>query len=218
MSWLRLNQRASWWTLSAGLMLVVMITMLERQLSERAADVSLTGVSFGMVLPLLALGIVRQTCNGDRLDRAFESLARFGGDRRWMAAGQAALTVSTSAALGVVIGALTVLLARHLGDPELPADVWASSGVGVIAGASYACWFTLGSRLGRAGRGRTAFLLLDWVLGSSTGLLAMPMPRGHVRNLLGAEPVMQLSQNGAWLTVTALFFLVLALAIWSIPR
>jgi hypothetical protein len=126
--------------------------------------------------------------------------------------------VVAATSLGLVLGTFTIALARNLNDPALLSDLGASATVGAFAGASYACWFFLGSRFGGRGRGRTAFFLLDWVIGSSTSALALPLPRGHVRNLLGGAPVMDLSQALAGGLLGALIFFALLLAIWSIPR
>lgn len=218
LTWSRLRTPASWWALAAGFAFVTLVTLLERQAGGHAADVSLTGVSFGIVLPLLTLGIVRTACRGERLDKCFADLASFGADRRLLAGGQAVVALTAAVLLGAVLGAFTVMLARNLNDALLLADLSASASVGAFAGAGYACWFTLGSRLGRQGRGRTAFFLLDWVLGSSSTALALPLPRGHVRNLLGGAPVMDLSQPWSAVLLGALIFFSLALAIWSIPR
>ena len=57
LSWSRLRTFGSLWALAAGLAFVMLVTLLERNAGGRAADVSLTGVSFGIVLPLLTLGI-----------------------------------------------------------------------------------------------------------------------------------------------------------------
>ena len=218
LSFTRLKRTGSFWALGAGLSFVSLVTLLERRGGDHAADVSLTGVSFGIVLPLLTLGIVARTCRGERLDRCFADLASFGADRRALACGQAMVSVVAATSLGMVLGAFTILLARNLNDAALLGDLSASASVGAFAGAGYACWFLLGARIGGRGGGRTAFFLLDWVIGSSSSALALPLPRGHVRNLLGGAPVMDLSQASAGVLLGALIFFSLLLAIWSIPR
>jgi hypothetical protein len=214
----RLNRLSTWWALAAGFSFVALVTLLERKGGDRAADMSLTGISFGIVLPLLTLFAVHRTCRGERLDRCFSDLALIGADRRLMACGQALVTITAATSLGLLLGVFTVTLARNLNDGAFLHDLGASATVGALAGAGYACWFTLGSRFGGRGRGRTAFFLLDWVLGSSSSALALPLPRGHVRNLLGGAPVLELSQVSAGVVLGALIFFSLLLAIRSIPR
>jgi hypothetical protein len=218
LGFLRLNRLGTWWALAAGFSFAALLTLLERQGGNRAADASLTGISFGVVLPLLALFAVHRCCRGERLDQCFRDLALHGADRRRMTWGLALVAVTAAGLLGLVLGALTIALARNLNDAAFLNDLGSSATVGAFAGAGYACWFALGSRFGGRGRGRTAFFLLDWVLGSSTGALALPLPRGHVRNLLGGAPVMELSQASSGVVLGALIFFSLLLAIGSIPR
>ena len=53
----------------------------------------------------------------------------------------------------------------------------------------YALYFGAASLLGKRGGGRKWALIIDFVLGAGSSALAAPWPRGHVRNLLGGEPV-----------------------------
>jgi hypothetical protein len=201
-----------------ALAFAALVAVLERRVGSGAADRSLTGAAFGLVLPLVAWGTIRNACRCRRLDEAFSELARHGADRRLLALGQAAASIVLCLTLGVLVGALTVLSARGLHDAATWHDAWASASVGALAGAAYACWFSFGASFGQHGGGRTAFLLLDWVLGSSASLLALPLPRGHVLNLLGATPPLGMSQAVSGATLLGLTFLLLALAISRIPR
>jgi hypothetical protein len=65
--------------------------------------------------------------------------------------------------------------------------------VGGLAGGSYGAWLAFASQLGTRGRCGT-LLLFDLILGSSLGAWALPFPRGHVRNLLGGAPPLELAQ------------------------
>lgn len=204
--------------LALALAFVALVAVLERRAGSGAADRSLTGVAFGLALPLAAWATIRSACRRRRLDEAFSELALHGADRRLLALGQAAASIALCLTLGLLVGAVTVLSARGLHDSALWHDAWASASVGALAGAAYACWFSLGASFGQHGGGSTAFLLLDWVLGSSASLLALPLPRAHVLNLLGATPPLGMSQGMSGVTLVGLTFLLLALAISRIPR
>jgi hypothetical protein len=108
-----------------------------------------------------------------------------------------------------------VIATRFPADPRLGADLLACSWIALVAGAAYAAWFALGSTLGRSGGGRGWALVLDWLFGAGASLAALPWPRGHTRNLLGAEPVLGMPQ---WSATVALFLLGLLYAVVSVVR
>lgn len=218
LSSLRLRDASMLAALVIFVLFAVVVALLERQHGAGAADRSLTGAAFGIALPLAAWGVVRRATHASRLDRSFAELARHGADRRLLALGQLTATALACLMLGMLLGAVTVVAARGLADPATPADAWTSASIGAMAGAAYACWFTLGASFGRNGGGRTAFLMLDWALGASASALALPLPRGHILNLLGAQAPLGLSQAASALALTVLTFLLLALAIYRIPR
>lgn len=196
----------------------VVVALVERRLGPGAVDRTVTGITFGLALPLASLSIVHRTCGTHRLDHSFAELARHGADRRGLAFGQIAAGISLCGGVGTVLGMVSVLAARGVHDPALLHDIWATATVGAWAGAAYACWFAAASSFGKRGGGRTLFLVLDWTLGSSSSALALLFPRGHILNLLGASPPLGLA---AWMSsaiLVALTFLVLALAISRIPR
>ena len=196
----------------------VVVALLERRLGPGAADRTLTGVTFGLALPLTTLAIVTRTCHALRLDQAFSELARHGADRRGLALGQTVAGASIGGVVGTFLGVVSVIAARRVQDPVLVHDIWATATVGALAGAAYACWFVATSNLGKRGAGRLVFLVLDWTLGSSSSALALLFTRCHVLNLLGASPPLGLSAGAATAILVGLTFLVLALAISRIPR
>lgn len=208
--------------LAAGVVVAAVFAMLvalvERRLGPGAADRTLTGITFGLALPLAALSVVIRTCRTFRLDQAFSELALHGADRRGLALGQTVAAASTCGAIGTFLGVVSVLAARRVQDPALLHDIWATATVGAFAGAVYACWFVATSNLGKRGAGRIVFLVLDWTLGSSSSALALFFPRGHLLNLLGASPPLGLSAGTSTAILVGLTFLVLALAISRIPR
>ncbi len=183
-----------------------------------AADRALTGVAFGLALPLLAYYLIREITARRRLDEAVFELARHGANRRWASAGLIGLGAVLLALLGGLIAIVAVVGARGITDPQLSHDLAISAWLGVLAGLSYAWLVGLGACLGRHGEGRLGSLAIDWFLGAGTSALAAPWPRGHLRNLLGAEPVLDLTQGAAMVTLLGLAALYLSLTLWRTPR
>jgi len=48
--------------------------------------------------------------------------------------------------------------------------------------------------------------------------MALPWPRGHLRNLLGAEPILAMPQWSATLALITLGLSYSTLALWRAPR
>jgi hypothetical protein len=132
-----------------------------------------------------------------------------------VASGVVATIAVTSAVGGALIAALAVLFGKPLGHPRFGADLLAVLWIGALTGAAYAGLFAIASRFRR---GRLWLLIADWLLGSGTGLLALPWPRGHARNLLGLQPVLELGQASAALALFLLIFSGFFVATRSLPR
>jgi hypothetical protein len=197
---------------------VALVAFVERRaLPLAAADRALTGVALGVVLPLLGYGTVARALDGRRLDQALASLARHGGNRRQAALGVVLVVTPLLAIAGALLAALAVIVTRAPADPLLLSDLRTSSWVGALAGTAYAAWFVLGSTVGRAGGGRIWALVADWVLGAGATAAALPWPRAHVRNLLGAAPVLGMPEWSASLALGALTVIYVALALWREP-
>jgi hypothetical protein len=152
------------------------------------------------------------------VDAAVAELARYGASRRALVVGLIAVLVVTLAASGAVLAALSVVVTRAPADPRLLADLSTSTWIGALAGTAYASAFMLASTMGSKGGGRFWMLLLDWVLGAGTTAVALPWPRGHVRNLLGAAPVMTMPQWSASLALAVLTLACIGLTLWRAPR
>jgi hypothetical protein len=199
--------------LGLAVLFVVLAGAVERHASRAAAaDHTLTGAVFGFVLPLIAFATLERATLRQRLDTATNPLARHGISRRRLALGLLAASAFCLAVAGCLLAAIGVLAARG-GEPGWARDLLTSAWIGALAGAAYAAWFLLASTFGRRGGGRPAALALDWVLGSTSSFVAAPWPRGHVRNLLGAAPVLDMSQRAALLTLLALGTIYAALAV-----
>jgi hypothetical protein len=196
--------------------LVLVVGLLERREDlVHAADRTLVGAVFGIALPVLGYLVLGRASDGRRLDAALDVLARHGRNRRQALLGSVLAAAAALGAAGMLLASLGVVCARGIGDPRLLGDLAVSSAIGLGAGACYACWFALGSQLGARGGGRIWVLILDWLLGTGTTALAAPWPRAHLRNLLGAEPVLGMPQ---WSAPMALSLLALSCLTVSVLR
>jgi hypothetical protein len=147
---------------------------------------------------------------------AFAEYARYGANRRLLLLGHLAALGALTAAVGMLLGVVSILGSRPIVDPELARDVLTSGVGGALGGASYAVFFTLAAGLWR--HGAIAFLMLDWLLGAGVSLAAVAWPRSHLRNFLGGEPVMDWPQWTATPALLLLSFVVLLLAMARVPR
>jgi hypothetical protein len=205
----RLRTRPLYAMIALAFAVVAVVSLLE-SLRDRslAADRALSGAAFGLCLPLLCfacfepcfeLALARSDLGG-----AVAALSRHGQPRPLLARGLIASAASINALSGAALGVLAVMLGQGFGHPRFLSDLVAVAWIGALTGAAYTGLFALASRWRR---GRWWLLIADWLLGSGTGLLALPWPRGHARNLLGFTPVLELTQPSATL---ALFLLVCA--------
>lgn len=162
-----------------------------------AADDALRAGVFGMALPLAAYLTAEAVLRRKSLDQAARGIARYGASGRLAGLG---LVLALGAALivGALLASAVALAAAYPSlDSEFSWDIFRSLPIAATAGAAYAGWYALASCFGARGGGRKWLLGLDWVLGGTDGVLAAPWPRGHVRNLLGGSPVLDLSQAAA---------------------
>jgi hypothetical protein len=181
------------------------IGALERQSdATSAADDALGGAVFGIALPLLAYLVSERTCDGKRLAHGVDVVARYGTDRRAALLGLQLASAAFTALAGALLTIFALLGAHAPRSPALLGDLRASVGIALVAGVVYALYFGAASLLGKRGGGRKWALIVDFMLGTTGSALALPWPRGHVRNLLGGEPVVALSQASAWLALAVI--------------
>ena len=219
MTWVRLGPRSFGVGAGFAAVLVVVAGLLERREDVvHAADRTLVGAVFGIALPVLGYFVLGRASDGRRLDVALDALVRHGADRRTALLGAVFSSALTLGVAGALLASLGVIAARSAGDPRLLLDLAASAAIGLGAGACYACWFALGSQIGARGGGRVWALALDWLLGTGTTALAAPWPRAHLRNLLGAQPVLGMPQWSAPVALILLALACLALAVLRAPR
>jgi hypothetical protein len=198
--------RRTWLAVLLGAVVSSTFAGLERQQSELgAADRALGGAGLGVALPLVAYIVSDAALARRNLRAVLDPLVRHGASP---AAASAGLIGALSAALalaGLVIALTTTLFARRLGDGALLFDLFSSAWIFALGGAVYGACFALASSFGKRGGGRKWFLLLDFVLGVSNGFLATPWPRGHLRNLIGGAPPLDLGQGTSALVLLGLW-------------
>jgi hypothetical protein len=181
--------------------------------SPHGADHALIDTYGALALPLLAYALVGAIVASQSLRSSMAPLVAFGAPPAQAAAVAIGVAAMACAGVGALTAAAVAVLAHGVADPPVLRDAGASAYAGALGGAAYAAWFSFGSAFGRQGGGRAVLLLVDWILGATGGTGALVTPRGHLRNLLGGAPPMDLSQraSAAALVVLALAFAAIAI-------
>jgi hypothetical protein len=172
--------------------------------APHGADHVLIDLYGAVAVPLVAYILVGAAVASQSLRASTSPLVSFGAPPMRAAMATLAVVVVLAAAASAVLGAAVALVAHGASDPPLARDAVVSAYAGVLGGAAYAAWFGLGATFGRRGGGRPLLLMLDWVLGATTGAGALATPRAHLRNLLGGAPPMDLSQRASGALLLAL--------------
>jgi hypothetical protein len=186
---------------------VALAAVLERHFVARhAVDVVLIGVVFGVAVPLATWLRASFILRGERLSAFVEGLGVYGFDRR-----QLALGVWLCLAIPSVLSAIGLsLLGLVLGYGGLSAEAFGDAAtttwIAALGAVAYSTLFFVVSTLGRSLSLGLGVLLVDWLLGSGSSVVALPFPRAHLGNLLGGSAPVDLLQ---W--QSALFLLVLSL-------
>jgi hypothetical protein len=215
----RLRSERTPLVLGLSVLLAALFAYLERRAGGvTAVDRALTRDTFGLLLPLMSYLTFQRATRGGRLDGSVRTVARHGADGQSAWLGAALPPIATLMLLGMAFAMATVSAAHGRGDPALFRDLWQSTWIGALAGLAYGAWFALGSDFGRFGAGRKWVLLLDLVLGGTSGTFAVPWPRAHIQNLLGAEPLLGLGQGTALAMLLASTLSVLLVALRRAPR
>jgi hypothetical protein len=182
--------------------------------SSHAADHVLLEAYGPFVLPLLAYTLVGAAVGSRSLSGSAAPLVAFGAVP-WRA-GAVALMVAAAAcaAAGALLAIAVDVLAHGAADSPVARDAIASAYAGGLGGAAYAAWLGLGASFGKRGGGRLVFLVIDWALGVNTGATSLVTPRGHLRNLLGGMPPMDLSQRASSVALAAIAMACAMIALW----
>jgi len=203
----RLAQRSTRVALALALVFELGVALLERAEGRPgAADRALTGGAFGVALPLVCYFLVGQVTRGASLREALLPLTRHGLDRQSVSYGLTLPTAVVAACFAGLSGVLVVAVTRGASDPALLTDAFTSLWIGLVAGAAYTAAFVGASGYGRRGQGRSWLLGADFLLGAGSSFLAFPWPKGHVRNLLGGDAVLELSWASALLALLGTSF------------
>jgi hypothetical protein len=165
--------------------------------SSHAADHVLLGMYGPLVLPLLAYTLVGSSIGPRSLSSSVAPLVAFGASPARTATIALVVAATACACAGGLSAAAVAFLAHGSADPPLGHDTLASAYAGSLGGVAYAAWFVLGTSFGKRGGGRPVLLVVDWLLGASDGVAALVTPRGHVRNLLGGTPPVDLSERAS---------------------
>jgi hypothetical protein len=193
--WIRLRRTRRGWIAAVGWSVVAVafaVAAHARGLSH-AADRVLLEAYGPLVLPLLAYALVGAVVGAGSLSSAVAPLTALGAPPARVAAAAWIVASVACTAAGGLLAAVVDAVAHGSADPPLWRDAIASAYAAGLGGAAYASFFTLGASFGKRGGGRLVFLVADWVLGGNDGATALVTPRGHVRNLLGGAPPMELS-------------------------
>jgi hypothetical protein len=189
------------------------VALLERaQGAVGATDRALSGGAFGLALPLLCYFLVGRACGARSLREAVLPLARHGLERRRLVLGLAVAPALVAGVFAAFSGVAVVLLTRGLHDAGWMRDALTSLWIGAVSGGAYVAMFVGASAFGQHGRGRLWLLAADFLLGAGSSLLAFPWPKGHVRNLLGGSPVLEMSQVTALIVLLGMSFAFLSIA------
>lgn len=154
-----------------------------------------------LALPLATLSLVSAATCGANIRAAVRPVVELGGHPRFAAL---ALTLTTCAVAAILLGALgaaTAAIGHGATDPPPLRDALLTFGVGALGAIAYAALLAASSLVGR-GALRALVLVVDFVLGSGSGLGAACMPRAHVRALLAGASVADLSARASsWVLV-----------------
>jgi hypothetical protein len=210
----RLTSRPrAWLAVGAWVALALAFAAAVRhQGAPHGADHVLVDTYGAMVVPLLAYGIVGAVLGSQSLEASIRPLVGFGASPVRAAAASVAVSAVACAALAAALGAAVAVVAHGASDPPVARDAAVSAYAGSLGGLAYAAWFSLGASFGRRGTGRAAFLVADWLLGIS-GPGGALTPRGHLTNLLGGVPPLDLPQRASALALVGLALLYAAAAV-----
>ena len=191
------SRRALLATLAWTTVSVVLAILARSSGFSHSADRVLLGAYGPVVLPLLCYMLVGAVVGGRSLASTVAPLTMLGAPPRLASLLVVASGAAACAVAGGLAAALVALLAHGAADPPFWGDAAASAYVGALGGSAYGSWFALGASFGKRGGGRLACLAIDWVVGATDGGGALFTPRGHVRNLFGGSPPLNLSERAS---------------------
>jgi len=213
------RSRRAWLAIAAWFVIGLAGAIIVRARGNTTGADHMMRSSYGfIVLPLVAYATVGATLGGMGMKRAIRGIVVLGADPRRAALITTAVALLASAIFGALAAIVINVIAHGSADAPLARDLFASSWIGGLGGASYAAYFCAGSAIGR-GAMRSVFLFIDWIVGSGAGFGGLFTPRGHVTSLLGGAPVFELSPRVSSVAIVALvvFWTVIAVTFGKRP-
>lgn len=211
LGWARLLGRRLVAIAVLSLAVTLVSALIERRTGPFGAADRALGVVTRWVIPLASFALTTVVFDRERLRDSVWSLARFGHHRGRLALGLELVAVAAACLLAVLC--VEVALVTCYGARSgLGRDAWVSGWISALGASAYIAWYSLAACVLRAGRGRWLPLVCDFVLGSGTGGLAVIWPRAHLRNLIGDEPVLGLTQGSSSVVLAATAIVLLAMA------
>lgn len=210
----RLRARRPLLSLALGVSLAAASAIIERSFGSAGAVDRALFATFRLVVPLTVFALAADAADRTALREAAWPAARFGAPSSHVALGIALTAALASAFTGALLAAAVVAITRGpLAAPDVR-DVLVSGWIGALTGAAYAGWFSFGATFLRRGLGRFAPLGADFLIGGSTGVAGVLLPRGHAVNLLGGAAPLGLEQpaSAALLGGSALLLVLAASA------
>lgn len=197
-------------TILAWAAFAILVAVVERKYAgSHGADLVLPEIFGSVVIPFLVFALVGAAVSSTSLRVALRPLTALGANGSRAAIMTILVVAIVSAVICAGLGAGLVPLS---GSPiPIRGDVIASAWVSGLGAASYACFFSLGATFGRKGAGRIAFLIADWLLGSTDGV-ELVTPHAHLRNLLGGAPIAHVSQTASAIVLGVIALLCAAIA------
>jgi hypothetical protein len=187
-----------------GLLALAFAIFARKEGWGHGADRVLSSFYGGLALPFMACAVARAAFGGRSMTSSTAPLVALGVSPWRAALASICVAALATAIVGALLAASVAVIAHGAADPPRGRDAIASAYAGGLGGAAYAAWFALGTTIGRRGGGRLVLLGADWLLGGAGAATAFATPRGHLRNLLGGDSPMNISERSSSVMLLAL--------------
>jgi hypothetical protein len=180
------RSRRAWLLLAGGAALSLGSAWVQhRHAAPHGADHVLLHLYGSVAVPLIAFGIVGAVLDGGSLARSGLAMRRLGASPARVAGSTVLVGIVLSAITCGALGAGVAAWAHGAGDPPALRDALETAGLGAAGGAAYAAYLAFGGAMGAGAWGRTALIVVDWMVGDGVDVASALTPRAHLRNLLG---------------------------------
>ncbi|AKU94253.1 hypothetical protein AKJ09_00917 [Labilithrix luteola] len=207
-----LRTHRAWWPVIGWTLFVVVRALAVRSGgTTNGTDQVMRGTFAFLVLPLVSYSLVGANFEGG-LKKSVRGLVLLGARPKQAALGSTLVAIGAAGLVSAILAAVVCVLAHGATDPPLVVDLPASFGTGLLGGAAYAAYFSVGSAIGK-GSMRGFLLAIDWIFGSGSGVLALITPRGHVTSLLGGPLCADLPARASSVILFVLLVVYVLLAV-----